>query len=649
MKRIISLLMIIGFILISGIGSVNIKTKATTELNYLKFIHKLSKLEYYISNYSNSQGKTDIIRYIENTDKQLSDYVQKKDKSLDALKDIQTVHTPVGRVNAKQLVRGIIKGDGKRDYIKYAANIPSKKALTAMDEYNINSSKQSSVSVSDSIKEYYSNITRKNRVSKFVDCFYSPRNMEWSVFKKEIYKVNFKLGIKDSESIANYLYQNYPDHQIKNIKIGKTFLDVESSGKFKCSVFPQNAKYKDLTFYSKNPEILDVTNDGVYTAKRTGSAKLRIYNKNFEKSVVIHVLNPVKELDDKTKADEIQVGKQLQLKVSVIPENATIKELQYTSNNESIATVDQSGIVLAKKPGYVTISAKSYNGIIITHRFRVYQKMKKIKTPKNLVLVNGKQEKIKYNIYPLGITDEKVEFESSNEEVVTIDEKGIIYPKKNGKAQIIVQSKRTKDIYGVTNVEVITKMKQINPEKNQSYYINHPQKFKFHVTPASTSNKTLSYQMKKNEYASVKEDGTIIPKKIGQTILTVQSKDGTRLKKTVQIFIEQMIENISVKKKIYLNKGESFQLYYTIVPVNATKKSVTLKSDNDSKIKISNKDIVTAVGYGKTKVTIQANDPSHTKAICYIIVKRPMWHYIVICIGIILGFSIIYYKYKRGK
>lgn len=639
--------MIIGFILISGIGSMNIKTKATTELNYLKFIHGLSKLEYYISDYSNSQGKTDIIRYIENTDKRLSDYVQKKDKSLDVLKDIQTVNTPVGSINAKQLVRGIINGDGKRDYIKYAANIPSIKALTAMDEYNINCSKQSSVS--DSIKDYYSNITKKNRVSRFVDRFYSPRNMEWSVFNKEIYKVNFKHGIKNSESIANYLYQNYPDHQIKNIKIGKATIDVGSSGKFKCSVFPLNAKYKDLSFYSKNPEILDVTNDGVYTAKRTGSAKLRVYSKNFQREVVIHVLSPVEELDDKTKADEIQVGKHLQLKVNVLPENATIKELQYTSNNESIATVDQSGIVLAKKPGYVTISAKSYNGIIITHRFRVYQKMRKIKTPKNLVLVYGKQEKIKYNIYPLGITDDKVEFESSNEEIVTIDEKGIIYPKKNGKAQIIVQSKRTKDIYGVSNVEVITKMEQINPDEKQSYYINHPQKFKYHVTPESTSNKTLHYQMGKNEYASVKEDGTIIPKKIGQTILTVQSTDGTRLKKTVQIFIEQMIENISVKKNIYLKKGESFQLYYIIAPVNATKKSVTLKSDNDSKIKISNKDIVTAVGYGKTKVTIQANDPSHTKAICYIIVKRPIWHYIVICIGIILGFSVIYHKYKRGK
>lgn len=649
MKRIISLFMIIGFILISGFGSVNIKTKATSELSYSKFIHRLSKLEYYISDYSNNQGKTDIIRYIENTDKQLSDYVQKKDKSLDVLKDIQTVNTPIGRVNAKQLVRGIIRGDGKKDYIKYAANIPSIKALTAMDEYNINSSKQSSVSVSDSIKEYYSHITRKERVSKFVDCFYSSRNMKWSVLKKEIYKANFKLGIKNSESIANYLYQNYPDHQIKNIKIGETILDVGSSGKFKCSIFPQNAKYNDLSFYSKNPEILDVTNDGVYNAKRTESAKLRVYSKNFQREVVIHVLNPVEELNDKTKTDEIQVGKQMQVKVNVFPENATIKELQYTSNNESIATVDQAGFVLAKKPGYVTISVKSYNGIIITHRFRVYQKMRKIKTPKNLILVNGKQEKIKYNIYPLGITDDKVEFESSNEEVVTIDGKGIIYPKKNGKAQIIVQSKGIKDIYAVSNVEIITKMEQINPETRQSYYINHPQKFQYHVTPESTSNKTLSYQMKKNEYASVKEDGTIIPKKIGQTILTVQSEDGTKLKKTVQIFIEQMIENISVKNKIYLKKGESFQLYYTIAPVNATKKSVTLKSDNDNKIKISNKDIVTAVEYGKTKVTIQANDPSHTKAICYIIVKRPIWHYIAICIGFIFGLSIIYHKYKRGK
>ena len=34
--------------------------------------------------------------------------------------------------------------------------------------------------------------------------------------------------------------------------------------------------------------------------------------------------------------------------------------------------------------------------------------------------------------------------------------------------------------------------------------------------------------MKKNDYASVKADGTIVPKKIGQTEMTVRSTDGTK-------------------------------------------------------------------------------------------------------------------------
>lgn len=74
-------------------------------------------------------------------------------------------------------------------------------------------------------------------------------------------------------------------------------------------------------------------------------------------------------------------------------------------------------------------------------------------------------------------------------------------------------------------------MKEIVPNKWQSYYMGYSQKFRYDTDPVTTSNKELVYEMKKNDYASVKSDGTIVPKKIGQTEMTVRSTDGTKLSK----------------------------------------------------------------------------------------------------------------------
>ena len=54
-------------------------------------------------------------------------------------------------------------------------------------------------------------------------------------------------------------------------------------------------------------------------------------------------------------------SKELDLNVVVYPANASDKEIIYTSSNENIATVDETGKVTAKKSGKVTIKVKAKN------------------------------------------------------------------------------------------------------------------------------------------------------------------------------------------------------------------------------------------------------------------------------------------------
>ena len=143
------------------------------------------------------------------------------------------------------------------------------------------------------------------------------------------------------------------------------------------------------------------------------------------------------------------------------------------------------------------IAAKAYNGQSIVHRFRIYQKIQRIKAEDQKTLIMGKPERISYQVFPLDFTDNKVKFSSADPDIVTVDSTGMMYPKKNGTGQVIVASKNAADIYGVTNVTVITKMDKIVPDKWQSYYMGHPQKFRYDTDPVTTSNKKLKYHEEK--------------------------------------------------------------------------------------------------------------------------------------------------------
>lgn len=65
----------------------------------------------------------------------------------------------------------------------------------------------------------------------------------------------------------------------------------------------------------------------------------------------------------------------------------------------------------------------------------------KIKSEGEKTLIMGKPEKVNYQVFPLGFTDNKIKFSSADPEIATVDKNGMIYPKKNGSTQIIVESK----------------------------------------------------------------------------------------------------------------------------------------------------------------------------------------------------------------
>ena len=70
----------------------------------------------------------------------------------------------------------------------------------------------------------------------------------------------------------------------------------------------------------------------------------------------------VTEIQIQEKIEDMEIGENEKLTANITPSNATDKNVTWQSSDESIATIDSTGEVTAKKSGVVTITATTSNG-----------------------------------------------------------------------------------------------------------------------------------------------------------------------------------------------------------------------------------------------------------------------------------------------
>lgn len=138
-----------------------------------------------------------------------------------------------------------------------------------------------------------------------------------------------------------------------------------TSMKLKYSVQATKKKYKKVKWKSSNKKVVTVTRKGKIKAKKNGTAYITVYSKTNKKKkdrVKIIVATPVSSVMIDGSWAYVKKGGTKSLSVSVKPSNASNKKLTWTSSNNAVATVSQSGVVTAKKEGTTFVKAIAKDG-----------------------------------------------------------------------------------------------------------------------------------------------------------------------------------------------------------------------------------------------------------------------------------------------
>lgn len=183
-------------------------------------------------------------------------------------------------------------------------------------------------------------------------------------------KLTVTVGI-DGSKIKKVLQFDVLDHVYKIIKPDVSVIDEKSLLQLNAYDETLHTSASHLQWHSSDESIVRVNEQGVVEGVSAGKAQIQIMSygqavDGLEIEVKKKVI-PIESLSIKNgESQSLIEGEQLQLDVQVLPEDATLQNLYYSSQDDSIASVDQSGMITAHKSGQVEIYVSSIDKQIRT-------------------------------------------------------------------------------------------------------------------------------------------------------------------------------------------------------------------------------------------------------------------------------------------
>ena len=334
---------------------------------------------------------------------------------------------------------------------------------------------------------------------------------------------------------------------------------------------------------------------------------------------------PVAEITLNSTSMELFIGNTGQLKATVLPNNATYKGLIWTSSDESVATVDQSGKVSALALGMADITAHSTdNKVLGVCEVAVIQKAESIVLDKAEleIYVGDEPTALVATISPAEHTTKLLSWSSSRTYVATVDENGNVNAVSAGTTTIQVKALDGSGLSAQCVVTVYKHAESITLNKQAiTVYKDKTYRLTATVTP-SNSNKAVIWTSDNADIATVNESGTVTGVGPGTTTVTATTKDGS-LTASCEVTVYQYVTSIVLNRtEIDMFVGdEPVALTATVSPSEYVNNSISWYSSNRNIAKVDSDGVITAVSNGTTTIYARAIDGSGVIGDCKVSVS----------------------------
>ena len=127
---------------------------------------------------------------------------------------------------------------------------------------------------------------------------------------------------------------------------------------------PDTASLYRLTYESEDPTVCTVRQDGVVSGISEGETQIKIQDSisGLRTEIKIQVKTEILPTELQVSQTEVAlgIGEQAGIEVTVLPEDAEDQELLWSSSDEKIATVDETGVITAVSAGTCIVTVQAH-------------------------------------------------------------------------------------------------------------------------------------------------------------------------------------------------------------------------------------------------------------------------------------------------
>lgn len=378
-------------------------------------------------------------------------------------------------------------------------------------------------------------------------------------------------------------------------------------------LYPDNAQ-TTYSWHSDNTSVATVSSSGYVSGKDEGTANIYCVTANGLRSndctVSVYYRTPTSIEFNSSTPVSVPIGHTKSLSYKVTPSNARYS-VTWKSEDESVATVSQSGVVTGIKEGTTYIKVTTDNGKTARCQVTVPPNPSSISLPGKISLCYGKSRTLKFDVYPTDAfyevtwtsSDDKplpakarTGGASGNAKVVSVSSNGTVKALRPGTAVVTATTQNGKTASCIVEV----------PEVNYMFYV------------WTKSGEKIGYSL--NEHPKSKYDGDAFLFETDKVRVTYPADDIRKFTMADES-IDPIPSGIEMDGELTLHVTESARLDYKLLPLDYDiEASLTWKSDNTGCVTVAN-GTITALAPGEANITLTAGNGC--KAECHVTVPEP--------------------------
>ncbi len=335
----------------------------------------------------------------------------------------------------------------------------------------------------------------------------------------------------------------------------------------------------------------------------------------------------------------LTVGQKIELKWSVSPSNATNQLVSVSSSDPDVVEIENNadGTVflnaLKKGTAALTVVSDSNPDVSVSMNFAVVQPVISISilgAKDKLVL--GKTMKLSAVVLPYDANQSEIEWVSTNENVATVSQNGLVSGVGEGTVGIYA---RAKDGYGAQSAMVSFPVIPIPDPESVTLTINGQDVTgaKYSMAPGETARiqvKVLPEEAEQSvvfssygNYVSVTQDGIVTANSAGTAYVNVAAEADRDVAATVEIEVRVRPTSINISGNTVIDVGATSQLTASIVPSDTTNKQINWKSSDATVATVNQNGLVSGLKSGTALITAtSADDPEVSKTVT-VTVRHP--------------------------